>query len=343
MRIDGYKTAAGVLLLALSSTLSATAAAQDNYYKDKTIRIIVGYAPGGGFDTYARIIARHMGNHIPGNPTVIVENMAGAGSLIAANYVYRVAKPDGLTIGSFSGSLIFGQLLDQPGIEFDARKFEWLGMPTVTNTVCAVNKASGIRSLADLAASKTPVKFAGTGRGTTPDDTVKVLKAALDLPMQLVTGYKGTSDARLAAEKGEVAGVCWDWESMRVTWRQAIEAGDVNVIVQGTAKPLPDLPTVALASSLAKSDEARKMIEVGIQAQAVITRPYILPANTPRNWAQTLRAAFQATLKDPAFLADAAKSRLEISPVSAEDSESIVRDAFKLDPAVIRKLKQVLQ
>jgi tripartite-type tricarboxylate transporter receptor subunit TctC len=343
MRKDHVKSGVAVLALALAGTLSTSAAGQDNFYKDKTVRIIVGFAPGGGFDTYARIIARHMGRHIPGNPTVIVENMTGAGSLIATNYVYKVAKPDGLTIGSISGSLILAQLLEQPGIEFDARKFEWLGMPTATNTVCAVTKASGIKTLADLAASKTPIKFGGTGRGTQPDDTVKVLKAALDLPMQLVSGYKGTSEARLAAEKGEVAGVCWDWESMRVTWRQAIESGEVNVIVQATAKPLPDLPKVALASSLAKTDEARKMIEVGVQTQATFTRPYILPTNTPKNRVQTLRTAFQATMKDPEFLADAAKSRLDINPVTAEEAESTVRDAFKIDPAVIRRLKEVMQ
>src|SRR5688500_11766330 len=284
---------------------SSAAIAQESFYKGKTVRIIVGFSAGGGFDSYARLISRHIGRHIAGNPTVIVENMTGAGSLIAANYAYKAAKPDGLTIASFSGTLVLSQLLGQPGIEFDARKFEWLGMPVTGNTVCAVTKASGVRSLKDLTAARTPVKFGGTGKGTTPDDTVKILKAALELPMQLVSGYKGTADARLAAESGEVGGMCWDWESMRVTWRRAIEAGDVTVILQATPNPLPDLPNVPLASRLAKSDDARRLIEVGIQYQGTFTRPYLLPPGTPRERVQALRTAFQATLKDPEFLADA--------------------------------------
>jgi tripartite-type tricarboxylate transporter receptor subunit TctC len=201
-----------------------TTFAQD-YYRGKTIRIVVGFSAGGGFDTYARAIGRHMSKHIPGQPAIIVENMTGAGSLIAANQVFKVAKPDGLTIGHFIGGLFLGQVLGQKGIEFDARKFEFIGAPVTDHVVCAMTKASGITGVDTWSASKTPVKLGGVAPGaSTPDNATRIFKAALGLPIQLVTGYKGTADVRLAAESGELAGGCWGWDSVKVTWRKALDS-----------------------------------------------------------------------------------------------------------------------
>ena len=213
-----------IACIASLALLARTAhAATDDFYEGKTIRIVVGFAAGGGFDTYSRIIARHMGKHIPGKPTIVVENMTGAGSLIAANHVYKAAKPDGLTIGHFIGNLLMGQVLGRTGIEFDARKFEYIGIPVKDKPVCALTKRSGIRSMEEWTAAKTPVKLGGTAPGTTTDDIAKILKAALRLPIQLVAGYRGTADIRLAADSGELAGGCWGWDSIRATWRKAIE------------------------------------------------------------------------------------------------------------------------
>jgi tripartite-type tricarboxylate transporter receptor subunit TctC len=318
------------------------ATTQEAFYKGKTIRIIVGAPPGGGFDTYSRAIARHLGRHVPGNPTVIVENMAGAGTLIAANYAYKVAKPDGLAIVSFIGGLVLGQLLGQPGIEFDARRFEWVGVPSKDHVACALTKASGITSVAQWMASKTSVKLGGTGRGTAPEDSVKILKAALNLPIQLISGYKGTAPIRLAAESGEVAGGCWQWESIKVTWRKALEAGEATVILQVAPKPLPDLPGVPLAINLAKTEEARQLIQVGIHDQSAVTRLYALPPGTPKERAQIMRKAFLETLRDPEFLAEAAKAKLEIDPSSGEELEKLVAGIFKLDPALVAKLREIL-
>ena len=166
--------------------------AQD-FYAGKTIRILVGFPAGGGFDTYSRTIARHISKYVPGNPTVVVDNVTGAGSLVAANSVYKAAKPDGLTIGNFIGNLISQQLFGGQGIEFDARKFEWIGVPVKDNVVCALTKASGITSVDAWISSKTPVKLGGSAPGTTNDDSAKLIRAALGLPIQLVTGYKGTA------------------------------------------------------------------------------------------------------------------------------------------------------
>ena len=317
--------------------------AQPRFFEGKTIRIVVGYSAGGGYDTYSRAIARHLPRHIPGKPTVIVENMPGAGSLIAANYLYKVAKPDGLTIGNFGGGLVLAQALGQAGVEFDARKFGWLGVPTRETCVCALTKASGISSLQAWAASPKPVKLGGTGIGATTDDVPRVLAAAVALPIQLVRGYKGTAEIRLAAESGEVAGACWQWESLRATWRQGLESGDVAVLLQVAQKPLPDLPNVPLASSLAKTEEARQMIHAGIIVPSEISRPYALPPGTPVDRVQALRVAFLETMRDPEYVAEAQRSKLEVDPLGGEEVSRIVQQLFKLDPAIAAKLKGLLK
>jgi len=317
-------------------------AAAQSFFEGKTVRVIVGLAPGGGFDTYARVVARHIGKHVPGNPTFIVENMTGAGSLIAANHIFKVAKPDGLTVGKFNGALMLGQVLGQPGVEFDARKFEFIGAAVKEDVACAMTKASGITSLEKWMASPAPVKLGGTGPGASPDNTARILKAALGLPIQLVAGYKGTAEIRLAADGGEVAGGCWSWESMRATWRSALDAGEVVPVLQATGRPFPDLPNVPLAVNLAKSDEARRLIQIGIQNSGAFARPFLLPPGTPKERVQILRKAFQDTLKDPAFLAEAQKAKLTLDPLTGEELERLVAEIFTLDPALVAKLKDIL-
>jgi len=203
--------------------------AQETFFKGKTIRMIVAAAPGGGYDTYSRLIARHMGKHIPGNPVIVVENMDGAGGLIAANHVFKVAKPDALTIGHIIGGLILHQLLGKAGIEFDAAKFEYIGVPAQDNFMIGVSKATGITSLEKWLASKTPVKFGAAGGGTT--DIPKLLEHTLGLPIQLVSGYRGTGPIRLAFNSGEVQGISNAWESFKATWRQELDSGELVIIV----------------------------------------------------------------------------------------------------------------
>ena len=313
------------------------------FYEGKTMRIIVGYSAGGGYDTYARVLSRHMGKYIPGNPTIIVENMTGAGSLISANHVYKVAKPDGLTLGHFNGGLFFNQVLNQPGIEFDARKFGFIGAAVKEECAFAFTKASGITSTEKWMASKTPVKMGGVAPGAfAPDNVIRIVKAALGLPIQLVSGYKGTADIRLAAESGELAGTSWGWDSMRATWRKALETGDVVVVLQAVPKPFADLPNVPLAINLAKTDEARKLIEMGIHSPSVFARPFVLPPGTPQDRLQMLSKALQDTLKDKEFLAETEKAKLDLDPVSGEDLEKAVGEIFKMEPAMLPKLNDIL-
>jgi tripartite-type tricarboxylate transporter receptor subunit TctC len=333
-----------VLVSALALLLyPAVASSAEDFYKGKTIKIVVGFSAGGGFDTYARALARHMSKHIPGQPAVVVENMTGAGSLIAANHVYKAAKPDGLTIGHFIGGLFLGQVLGQKGIEFDARKFEFIGAPITDHVVCALTKDSGITSIESWMAAKTPVKMGGIAPGTsTPDNATRILKTALGLPIQLVTGYKGTADVRLAAESGEVAGGCWGWDSVSVTWRKALDSGEAKVVLQANRKTHPDLAQIPQAIKFAKNDEARKMIEVAIHGDSNIVRTYTLPPGTPKDRVQLLRAAFDATLKDPEFLADAKKSKLNVDPVPVSEIEKDIASLFKLDATLLNKLKEIL-
>ncbi|MDP2645135.1 MAG: tripartite tricarboxylate transporter substrate-binding protein [Desulfobacterales bacterium] len=312
-------------------------------FKGKTIRIIVGYSAGGGYDTYARTISRHMGRHIPGNPAIIVENMTGAGSLISANYIYKIAKPDGLTIGHFNGGLFFNQVLKQPGIEFDTRKFIFLGAAVKEECAIAFSKKSGITSMEKWLAAEKPVKMGGVAPGAyAPDNVIRLLKVALGLPTQLVSGYKGTAKIRLAVESGELAGTTWGWASMRSTWRKPLETGDVVVVLQAVPEPLDGLANVPLAINYAKTDEARLLIEAGIHSPSLFARPFVLPPGTPVPTTQTLRTALTETLKDPEFIAEAKKARLDLEPVTHTQLEKAANSIFKMDSAMVAKLTDIL-
>ena len=329
-------------LIAVVLFFGSTDAGEVEYYRGKTVRIIVGLSAGGGFDIYARTMARHMGKHVPGNPAFIVDNMPGAGSMISANHVYKVAKPDGLTLGHFVGSLFMQQLLGRPGAEFEATRFEFVGSPIPEKTACALTKASGITSMENWQAAKSSVKLGGTGSGPIVD-VPKILQVALGLPIQLVLGYKGTADIRLAAEGGELAGACWSWEAIKSTWTEGLDSGDVHIVLQALPKPHPDLPKVPLAISYAKSDEARQLIQVGIHDAADMARPFVMSPRTPKEHVRIMRQAFIRTLKDPAFLAEAEKTKLEVDPVTGEYLEKIVAGIFKTNPQVLAKLKDVLK
>jgi tripartite-type tricarboxylate transporter receptor subunit TctC len=330
-----------IALLTLASLWSDAVDAQ-SFYKGKTVRVVVGSSAGGGLDTYARVLARYLGKHIPGNPTVIVENMPGAGGLVAANHLYRVARPDGLTIGHFLGSLLLGQAIGQPGIEFDARKFEFIGAAVKEDVTCALTKASGITTFEQWMASKTPIKLGATGPGAPPFNTPRILKAALGLPVQLVSGYKGTAEIRLAAEAGEVAGACWAWESMKVTWRKALETGEANVVLQVTATPISDLGRVPLAMDFARTDDARRLIQIGIHDSSIYARPFMLPPGTPSERVRILRQAFQSALEDRALVDEADKANLRLDPVSGDHVHRAIVELFALDPKLVARLKEIL-
>lgn len=339
-RLRLFMTTIGIGFVLLGSAVSTVAA--EEFFKGKTIRFVVGFSPGGGFDTFTRLIARHIGKHIPGNPSTLVENRTGAASLIAANYIYNKAKPDGLAIGNFIGPLVLQQVMGNKAAKFDGRKFRWIGAPMRDHTACAFTRASGITSMDKWFASRRPVKMAATGPGSNTSDPLKVLKEMLGLPTQVIDGYEGTSKMLLAMESGEVDGGCWTWQIMRTMLHNQLETGSVRMVLQMMPNPHPELKDVPLAIDYAKTDLARELIRVVAHDQGIAMRPYSLPPGTLNDRKAILTKAFKETLKDPAFLAEAKKAKLEINPVDGQELKRIFDGLYKMKPATLARLKKIV-
>lgn len=329
-------------LFVMSLVCAGTAAADDDFYRGKTVRFIVGFSPGGGFDTYTRAIARHMDEHIPGNPSMLVQNMTGAGSLIAANYMYNKAKPDGLTVGNWIGGLMYQQLFGNQAVQFDARNFEWVGTAVQGTAACAFWAKTGITSLEKWRSAKQPVKIAAEAPGSSTYNVPRILQETLELPTKIVQGYRGTANVRLAVERGEADGACWTWESMKSTWRGALEAGDATVVIQAGRKRHPDLPDVPNAIDVATTEEAKRLIQGGINSVDVINRGYSLPPGTPAERVKILQQAFMATMEDPEFIAETKKANLDLSPLSGPELKAQVQEVFAMKPELVEKLRELL-
>ena len=281
----------------------STAYSQE-FFKGKTVQFVVGYSPGGIFDVYTRTIARHMGKHIPGAPMTIVENMPGAGGAIAANHIFHRAKPDGLTIGAWAAPLVLQQIMGNQAMQFDGRKFGYLGVPSFNDTTCFFSAESGVKTIDDWLGAKRTITLSAIGPGTSTSDVPKIMKVALNLPMSVVDGYKGGADARLAVINGEVDGHCSSWQSAKAVWRADLESGKIRLVVQMNIKRHAELKNVALAVDYAKTDEARRLLRIADDAHGY-QFPYTLPPGVPQDRLETLRKAFSETLRDPELLAEA--------------------------------------
>ena len=331
------------MVVALALFLGAAPAAPAaEFYEGKTIRFVVGFAAGGGFDTYTRMIARHFGKHVPGNPSTVVENMTGAGSLVAANYIYNRADADGLTIGNWIGPLVLQHILGNPAAKFDGRRFGWLGVPTPDSGVCALTAASGIKTPEDWLNSKRPVKIGATAPGSTTDDVPKLVGEALGLPIQMIEGFKGTARIRLAAEAGEVDGGCWAWQSIKPTWAKGLESGNVRPVLQTMLESHPELEHVPLAVKYAKTEEARELLKIANGPYGILARPYSVPPKTPKDRLEILQKAFMATAKDPELLAESKKAKLEFTPTDGPTVAKLVAELYDLKPDVKEKLKKII-
>jgi tripartite-type tricarboxylate transporter receptor subunit TctC len=329
-----------VISAVLAITLTVQARAQD-FFKDKTLTFIVGYSPGGTYDQYTRLLARHIGKHVSGNPTRVVENMPGAGGIIAANHLYNRVKPDGLTIAAWASPLILQQIMGNEATKFDARKVGWLGIPGPYDTTCHFNQQSGIKSVDDWFAAKRPLKIASIGPGTSLSDVPKLLKAALNLPLEMVEGYKGGAEARLAVESGEVDGLCASWQATKVSWRNQIETGKIHVVLQATLKSHPELKKVPLAINYAKTEEARTLLRVADNVH-VYQFPFSTAPGTPPDRLQVLQQAFVKTLRDSELTSEAKKADLEIASVDGPTPAKTFNSLYDLPPPLIAKLKELL-
>jgi tripartite-type tricarboxylate transporter receptor subunit TctC len=329
------------IMITASWVAGATALYAQDFYKDKTVRFIVGYSPGGSFDLYTRVIARHFSKHLPGNPTTLVENMTGAGGIIAANHLYNIAKPDGLTIGAWAAPLVLQHIMGNDAVKFDGRNFGYLGVPSPYDTVCTFNDKSGIASVNDWFAAKRPMKISSIGPGTSTSDIPKLLKTALNLPLDVLDGYKGGADARLAVESGEVDGYCGSWQTVETVWRGAYESGKIRAVLQASLEPYSKYKDVPLAISFVKSDLARQLVTVADSAHGA-QFPYTVPPGLPKDRLELLQKGFVDTLRDPELLAEAKKSKLDIEVIDGPTIAKKLGQLYELQPGVIAKLKEVL-
>ena len=337
-----WRSAKVIFSAALLLIAAVSATAQD-FFKGKTVVVLVGTAAGGGFDTYSRMMARHIGKHLPGNPSIVVQNMPGAGQLIAANHLYNRASRDGLTIGHFSGSVIFRHVLGDQSVMFHGQKFGWLGTPAPERHTCVVTGTTGVKTLADWSASKRPLKFGSLGPGNSTSAWPHLLKSTLGVPVSVIEGFKGTSDVRLAAEAGEIDAACWGWDSIKVTWAKGIESGFVRPLIQTMLEPDPDLPNVPVAIQHAKSKEDQALLRLAAQAYGPASIAYSLPPGLPKDRLQTLQTAFMATMKDADFLAEAKKSNLVVNPLDGPTIEQTVAELYRAEPKLLERFREVIE
>jgi tripartite-type tricarboxylate transporter receptor subunit TctC len=335
MRIRNQILQVVIVVIMFGIGFGSAAHAQESY-KDKTLTFIVGYSPGGTYDQYTRLIARHISRYLPGSPTTVVENMTGAGGIIAANHLYNRVKPDGLTIGAWAAPLILQHIMGNEATKFDGRKVGWVGIPGPYDTACHFSRESGIRAVDDWFAAKRPVKISSIGPGTSLSDVPKLLRAALGLPLEIVEGYKGGAEARFAVESGEVESLCASWQATKVSWRSLIESGKIRVVLQATLKSHPDLKDVPLAINYAKTDEARVLLRIADNVH-VYQFPYSVPPGTPPDRLEILQQAFVKTLRDPELLAEAKKAHLEIDPIDGPKTAKTFASLYEISPSLIAK------
>jgi tripartite-type tricarboxylate transporter receptor subunit TctC len=292
--------ALGIALLALAPPARAQEAVAE-FYRGRTVNLIVGYSSGGGYDTYARVVARHLGRHIPGNPSIVPQNMPGAGSLKAANYLFNVAPKDGGTIGMFGRGLAMEPMIGSSPTQFDARLFTWLGSGTSEVSVFVTWAASGIKTFQDMLTK--PFTTGGEGSGSDPDIYAALLKNAFGVKLRLISGYPGTSEVALAIERGEVdSRASWSWSSLKTVKPDWIAQNKVNLPLQLNLKRSPELPDVPLLIDFAKTDQQRQMLKLVLSRQDM-GRPFMAPPGIPDERKAALRQAFDDTMRDPEFLA----------------------------------------
>ena len=333
-----------VLLMAVFAASAATgvrAQGVAEFYKGKNIDLYIGYSVGGAYDLYARILARHMSKHIPGNPNVLPKHMEGAGSLRLANWLYNVAPKDGTAFGIIGRGTGFDPLLGNKAAQFDATKFTWIGSANNEVSICVAWSTSGITKFEDLQSRELIV--GGTSTSADTDQFPRIVNGVLGTKMKVVTGYPGGNEVGLAMERGEVQGRCgWSWSSVKTTHQKWLDEKKFSVLVQLALDKHPDLPDVPLVIDLAKTDEQRQILRL-IFARQVMGRPFLAPPNVPQDRAEALRNAFMATMKDKDYLADTAKTQMEINPVPGDKLQALVKEIYSTPPEIAQKAMSFLR
>ena len=316
-----------------------------DFYRGKTIRIIVGFGPGGAFDVYSRLLSKHMSQYIPGNPAIVVENRPGAASAVAANLVYSVEPKDGTVIGSFNESLAMQQLLEAEGIQFDAGKFNWLGSSVETMTTCLVRSDVGVNSIQELIGGR-ELAFGSTGPGTPTQDGPAILNAALGTRLRIVSGYEGIAAIQLALESRELDGYCVSFDSVQIVARRMLDAdppGAKILVVFGPQTPNnPWLAGVPTAESLAPSDRARQLLRA-VHVASQVSKPFALAPEVPQDRVAALRKAHMAAFADLSFVEDAKAAGLDVSPSDGAKVTRVIQDLLATPRETTNELKNILK
>ena len=328
-----------LIVVMLVAGLKTTARAQSSadFYKGKAIQLMVGFGTGGEDDLWARTISRHLGSHIPGNPTVVVQHMPGSGGLLVANRLYNTAPKDGTAVGMINRGIPFEPLLGGQGTQFDALKFTYVGSPGRDTTVCAARKDAQVQTLQDLSSKELTV--GGTGSGADTAIYPQFLSALLGMKFKLVQGYKGSGEIQIAMERKEVEGICLAYDSL--LRGNLARQGQINVLLQAALEPDPRLQDVPLGVQAARTPEDKRALELFF-ARVEMGRPFVLPPGVPDERIAALRSGFEAMLKDKAFLEEAGKLRLRVAPISGEQMTATLAKAYQTPVAIVQRTRKAL-
>lgn len=353
MRRGRYLIVMALLMGGLISTSPAAESARQsfdekavaNFYRGKTVRIIVGFSAGGGYDQYSRLIGRHISKYIPGNPAVVVDNMPGAGSIIAANHTFNAAPKDGTVIGNISGPIILEQLFGNPAIQFDMAKFRYLAVPVSETYLMVVTRKPGVTKFEELLGPKGKQVVIGGIPGSTVEHAPILARDVLGANLRVVLGFKGTADVRMAIESGEVEGLFNTYTSLKITSFDKLKNGDWLVLAQMSEKPIKDLiiPNVPTISQIAKTDEQRQLLKFGTSTPNDFGKAYVLPPGTPADRAMALEQAFVKVFGDKDLQADAVKGKLEIDPLIGEEIHKLVTEFLGMSQGLKNKLHAALK
>jgi tripartite-type tricarboxylate transporter receptor subunit TctC len=330
--------AASLLSAAVAlAALPAKAQSVEEFYRKTPVQLLIGFPVANAYDTYGRAVARHLGKHIPGNPTVIPVNRPGAGSLTAANFLYNAAPKDGSTIAHFNRSVPLEPLMGNSAAKFDARKFTWLGSVGNEVSVCVGWHTAAVKTWSDFLTKEFVAGAAGLGADTGVFPTV--LKNLFGAKIKIITGYPGGGEMSIAMERGEIDGRCgWSWSGVKSSKPEWISGRQINILVQLGLQKSPELPDVPLIIDQATPDDQRQILKLVFSRQE-FAWPFAAPPDIPADRAQALRNAFAAMLKDPEFLADAKKIQIDVNPVSAAAVERLIGELYASPESILTKLR----
>ena len=333
------RTLQATLLVALGATPAAAQPAGD-VFVGKSVQMIIGFGPGGGYDLWGRTLGRHIGKHLPGRPAVIAQNMPGAGSYAAASYIFNVAPKDGTVLGIIARDAALGPLSGAAGARFDPLRLSWIGTPTKETNVCIAYHSAQVKTVQDLFSKQ--LILGDTGPGTGTRSYPKALNALLGMKFKLVGGFRSSADVFLAMERGEVEGICESLDSIRNRRPDWLETGKITILFQGGAQPNPELKGVPFVLDLPRANEQRQAIEFLYAGQG-IGRPFVAPPDLPGERLKMLRDAFNATMKDADFIADAKKSKLELEPEDGEHLAALIAKIYATPQPIVERITNLIK